>query len=87
MSRAVRTPPDLAVEIGRRVKELRESAGLRQIDVAECVGLRGPSAIAHVEQGANSRGRPHSVSLRLLIALADAFDVTTDYLLGREERR
>jgi tetratricopeptide (TPR) repeat protein len=69
---------DDPVQVGRRIREAREQAGLRQIDLAfpGCT----PAYISRVESGARVP------SLQLLHQLARRLDVTADYLAwGREE--
>lgn len=61
-----------------RLKSARESRGLSQGDLARISGFQ-PSAISHFETG----GR--SPSIDNLRKLANALQVTTDYLLGRSE--
>ena len=61
----------------RRVYELRKKSGLSQKELGEAVGL-SHKAISIIESGARS------TSIEKLIALADFFGVTIDYLLGRE---
>jgi len=55
---------------------LRERKGLSQADLAKRTGLQ-VSAISHFEKGRRS---PSAANLQ---RLADALDVSTDYLLGR----
>jgi Predicted transcriptional regulators len=62
-----------------RLKAVRESRGLSQGDLAKKTGLQ-PSAISHFETGARSP------SFDNLKRLADALNVTTEYLFGREEK-
>jgi transcriptional regulator with XRE-family HTH domain len=59
-----------------RLRAAREKRGLNQGDLAERAGLQ-PSAISHFETATR---KPSFDNLR---RLADALDVTTDYLLGR----
>ena len=59
-----------------RLRRAREYRGLTQGELAKRAELQ-PSAISHFETGAR---KPSFDNLRLL---ADALDVTTDYLLGR----
>ena len=59
-----------------RIKELREKAGLRQIDVATATCI-DQKTLSNYETG---KTNPDSYSL---IRLADFFDVSIDYLLGR----
>jgi transcriptional regulator with XRE-family HTH domain len=61
-----------------RLKQIRESRDLSQQELAEKSGLQS-TAISHFETGARSP------SFDNLKRLADALDVNTDYLLGREE--
>ncbi len=61
-----------------RVKELRESQGLSQESLGKIIGVKRYSVYTY-EKGRNYPDIPR------LIALADYFDVTTDYLLGRTD--
>lgn len=61
-----------------RLREARESAELSQSELAEKAKLQ-PSAISHFETG---KRKPSFDNLR---SLADALNVTTDYLLGRAD--
>ncbi len=61
-----------------RVKMLREENGLSQDAVGKIIGVKRYSVYAY-EKGKCYPDVPH------LIALADYFDVTTDYLLGRTD--
>ena len=63
---------------GERIRELRKEKGLSQIELAKNVGV-GKSVISLWEL---NECEP---TLSKLIALADFFDVTLDYLAGREE--
>ena len=59
-----------------RIKELREKMGLRQVDVATATCI-DQKTLSNYETG---KTNPDSYSL---IRLADFFDVSIDYLLGR----
>ena len=59
-----------------RVKRTREMRGLSQADLAKKTGLQ-PAAVSHFETGQRS---PSFDNLR---RLADALEVSVDYLLGR----
>lgn len=59
-----------------RIRELRELAGLRQIDVAKATGIDQKTLSNYETEKTN----PDSYSL---IRLADFFDVSIDYLVGR----
>lgn len=58
--------------------ELRKLNGLTQRDVALKLGISQPSYIRYE----NGKSEP---TLSNLVKLADIFDVSTDYLLGRKE--
>lgn len=62
-----------------RLKELREARGLSQAKVAEELGLSRFSVYAYEKSKA-------SPTLDGLVILADYFDVTLDYLLGRTDK-
>lgn len=61
-----------------RLRELRKKAGLTQAAVGEILGvsIRG---YTHYENG------DRDMSPEVLIALADYYGVTVDYLLGRTD--
>lgn len=63
----------------KRLKAARQLRGLSQADLAERTGLP-PSAVSHYETGTR---RPSFTNLR---RLAEAMEVTTDYLVGRSKR-
>lgn len=68
------TPP--SENFPARLRAAREYRGLTQGQLADRTKLQ-PSAVSHFETGTR---KPSFDNLRLL---ADALDVTTDYLLGR----
>ncbi len=59
-----------------RIRELRENLELRQIDVANATGI-DQKTLSNYETG---KTNPDSYSL---IKLADFFNVSIDYLVGR----
>lgn len=61
-----------------RVHALRIARNIRQEDLANAVGLK-KSAISLVEKG------ERAVSIEVLYTLADYFDVSLDYLVGRSD--
>ena len=61
---------------GDRLKELREKEGITQVELAELIDKRS-ATISFYETG---RRNP---SIEVLDELADLFDVSTDYLMGR----
>ena len=66
--------------LGERLRELRKERGLRQLDMAEILH------ITDVHYRRMEAGKINIPTLTLC-ALADYFGVTTDYLLGRSDRR
>jgi len=61
---------------GERLRELRQERSWLQRDVEQELSLR-PGVLSQYERGLREPG------FDLLLALADLFGVTTDYLLGR----
>jgi transcriptional regulator with XRE-family HTH domain len=64
---------------GRRLKEVRDSRGWTQLDLSGRAKIP-PAMISHFETGV--RGTPSADNL---VKLANALEVTIDYLLGRSE--
>lgn len=60
-----------------RIRDLREDRDLRQIDVAKATGI-DQKTLSNYETG---KTNPDSDAI---LRLADFFDVSTDYLLGRK---
>ena len=67
------------MELGERLREQRKKKGVTQSDVAEYLGLK-LRAYQYYESN------EHRPEYERLIALADYFAVTTDYLLGRTDK-
>lgn len=63
-----------------RLKEIRAASGKKQREAAECLGIKVRSYQAY-ESG------DREPNIDGLIALADFFDVSLDYLTGRTEER
>lgn len=61
-----------------RIRSLREDMDLRQIDISNATGI-DQKTLSNYETG---KTNPDSYAL---IKLADFFDVTIDYLLGRSK--
>ncbi len=66
-------------QIGDILAELREERGLTQIELAKTLHISNSSVSAYEK---NQR----IPNIEVLIAFAEIFDVTTDYLLGRASR-
>jgi len=64
--------------INERVKNLRVSNNLTQKQLAEVLKIQ-PNSVQRIEYGT---ARP---SLDTLIALADYFNISLDYLIGRSD--
>ncbi len=66
------------MNLGKKLKELRKSYGLTQEKLADALGI----SRVNYTRYETDKARP---DYETLILLADFFDVTTDYLLGRKE--
>jgi transcriptional regulator with XRE-family HTH domain len=66
------------MDFGERVKKRREELKLSQTELASKVGLTSAAAISLIEKG------DRKPSFDLLSKLADALEVTTDFLMGRD---
>lgn len=66
-------------ELGKRIKELRENAGLTQSQLAERVWV-SKAAISNYELF------ERNPSLETLVNIAHVFHVSTDYLLGIDDK-
>ncbi|MCU5201303.1 helix-turn-helix domain-containing protein [Bacillus paranthracis] len=64
--------------IGEKIKELRKNSKITQEQLGNAIGV-SKMAISYFEKGKKSPGRES------LEKIADYFEVTTDYLLGRSE--
>ena len=70
---------DLSQTVGARLKDLRESAKLSQVEMAEIFHV-SQTAITQFERG---KALPR---LPFLIAIADYFDISLDYLCCRTDQ-
>ena len=68
--------------LGHRLAMARHARQLSQMAVAKQVGI----SQKHLSQIEKGRVQVRSVAGGTLLALAQCFDVTTDYLLGRDLR-
>lgn len=66
------------MSIGDRVKELRIKKGLTQLELAEMLGYKSKSSVAHIENG---RDIPRS----MVVKLAAVLDSTPAYLMGWDD--
>ncbi len=66
--------------LDQRIRQLRSERGINQKELGDAVGVSKQS----VSNWENGNIMP---SVDLLIRLADVFGVSTDYLLGRTEKR
>lgn len=64
--------------LGEKIKELRIEENLSQKQLAEKLNVT-QAAVSKYESNAKHP------SYEVLVAIADFFDTTTDYLLGRED--
>lgn len=68
------------MKIRERMKELRKERNLRQEDIANELGI-GITTYCRYELGMREP------TVAILVRMADYYDVTTDYLLGRSDTR
>jgi len=66
--------------IGERLRLIRQSQKLSLGDVEKELGIN-KSTLANIERGTKP------ASLSMVITLADYFNVSVDYLLGRTDRK
>ena len=72
------------IKINEKLRELRNEKNVTQQNMADYLGMKLRS-YQYYEQEYESGG--HRPDYETLAALADYFGVTTDYLLGRSDRR
>ena len=66
--------------LNERIREIRLARKISQVELAKALGVTKQS----VSNWENDNIQP---SIDMLVKIADALHVSTDYLLGREERR
>lgn len=66
--------------LNERIRELREATGLTQVELARKLSVTKQS----VSNWENNNIQP---SVEMVMALADFFGVSVDYLLGRSDKR
>ena len=74
MNRPMREKKEINVEVGRRVRQAREAAGLTQERFAELIGI-SPQNVSCVERGLAG------VSLTVLRRMCEILRVSSDFLL------
>lgn len=62
----------------QRLKDLREDNDLKQVQIAELLGIH-QAIYSRYERGAQN------IPLEHLLFLADYYDVSTDFILGRTD--
>jgi repressor LexA len=67
------------MNIGERVKQLRQQKGMTQEELASRLGYKSKSSVAHIENG---RDIPRS----MVVKLADILNTTPAYLMGWEQQ-
>ena len=67
-------------DFGKKLKELRKEAGLTQKQLADRLWLK-KSTVSYYEQSV------YYPSPEIMVKLSNIFHVTTDYLLGIEEKK
>lgn len=65
--------------LGNRIRELRKLRGVSQVDLAKALNVTKQS----VSNWENANIQP---SIDMLISLSEYFNVSTDYLLGLDQR-
>ena len=68
----------MKIYLGERLKELRTEKGITQKELAEALGI---NSVTYLHYEKSQREPP----LSLLVEMAEYFDVTTDYLLGKTD--
>lgn len=63
-----------------RIKDLREDSDISQKELADALGI-SQRAYSHYENGTRK------IPLDILIALAEYYGCSTDYLLGRTKKK
>lgn len=74
-------PTELTRTMGLRIRDLRLSAGMTQIDLAEAIGYRDSSSITFIEQGRNN------IKLDKLLLLCAVLKTSPNDLFGWGEKK
>ncbi len=70
----------MVINMYERIRALREDSDLTQTQVAEYLGM-SQTGYSKYETGENS------IPVDVVVKLADFYKTTTDYLLGRTDKR
>lgn len=70
----------MVINMYERIRALREDSDLTQTQVAEYLGM-SQTGYSKYETGENS------IPVDIVVKLADFYKTTTDYLLGRTDKR
>ena len=62
------------LEVGKRLKMLRQEAGLKQSDIADLVG-HSNTAVGRIERG------EQTIDLKTILAYKKQFNVSADYII------
>lgn len=68
------------IKFSERLRELRQEKGMKQREMADILQIK-------LRSYQNYEGGERRPDYEGLVTLADYFDVTTDYLLGRSDER
>lgn len=68
------------MDIGKRLQVARKERGLSQQAAAEQLGYSGKAGLSALERGTNTP------SAEMLARMADLYDVSADFLLGRQDK-
>ena len=66
--------------IGDRVRLLRKQKGMTQLELAEKMGYKSKSSVAHIENG-------RDIPRAMVVTLADILETTPSYLMGWEDEK
>jgi repressor LexA len=64
--------------LGDRIKTLREKKGMTQLELAEKLGYKSKSSVAHIENG-------RDIPRAMVVTLAEILETTPAYLMGWED--
>lgn len=66
--------------MGEKIKFLRQKKGMTQQELADKLGYKSKSSVAHIENG-------RDIPRTLVLELATILDTTPSYLMGWEDDR